>query len=318
MRGQNRNGGIPVETPTSWHRMVDTLYAGSFDKKLDRFRSPYVFRGTTQIWPLRTSLHRMQHPPELIPKIERALRRNFKKYAHSDATAAGDSDWRWLVIAQHHGLPTRLLDWTFSPFAALHFATEELEDMDQDGEIWMVDFIETRRWLPESMLQVLTDDFAWGFSVEMLEKRFPRVEELEVLKGLAPEFVLFFEPPSLDPRIVNQSGLFSLMNQPHADLGAWLARKTRERPKLAKRVIVPAALKWEIRDKLDQMNLTERVIYPGLDGLSKWLKRWYSPKSGTAAPARDATDGERRPTRARKKKKKTTTTTTTTAEPALG
>ena len=55
----------------------------------------------------------------------------------------------------------------------------------------------------------------------------------------------------------------------------WLAN----RPDLYFRIILPARLKWEVRDKLDQANITERVLLPGLGGLSRWLHRHYSPRA---------------------------------------
>src|SRR5881392_3811210 len=88
------------------------------------------------------------------------------------------------------------------------------------------------------------------------------------------EFALFFEPPSLDDRIVNQFALFSMMSSPSARLDDWLLR---QRPDLVRRIIIPAKLKWEVRDKLDQANITERVLFPGLDGLGRWLRRHYMP-----------------------------------------
>jgi hypothetical protein len=87
-------------------------------------------------------------------------------------------------------------------------------------------------------------------------------------------FFAFIEPPSLDTRILNQFALFSLMSDPASSLDQWV----RTHPRLCRRVLVPAELKWEVRDKLDQANINERTLLPGLDGLSRWLERYYYPR----------------------------------------
>jgi hypothetical protein len=59
-----------------------------------------------------------------------------------------------------------------------------------------------------------------------------------------------------------------------AELNHW----SDDHPELVRKIVVPAGLKWEVRDKLDQANVTERVLFPGLDGLSRWLARQYVPR----------------------------------------
>src|SRR3954452_11309773 len=113
------------------------------------------------------------------------------------------------------------------------------------------------------------------FTTELLGELVP---DLGGLARLGGAFVLFVEPPSFDERIVNQYALFSLTSRPDLPLHDWLA----ERNDLWRKLVIPAGLKWEVRDKLDQANVTERVLFPGLDGLSRWLKRSYTPKPGAA------------------------------------
>jgi hypothetical protein len=136
-----------------------------------------------------------------------------------------------------------------------------------------VNYLKTNEHLPRPLQQVLKAEGSDVFTTEMLGAA---ADSLPHLDALTPDpFVLFLEPPSLDDRITNQFALFSLMSSPVSRLDEWL----RGKPDCWLRIVVPAKLKWEVRDKLDQANVTERVLLPGLDGLSRWLRRYYSPKS---------------------------------------
>ena len=65
------------------------------------------------------------------------------------------------------------------------------------------------------------------------------------------------------------------MSAPTARIDDWI----EHHPALCRKIVIPAALKWEVRDKLDQCNVTERVLFPGLDGLSRWLARQYRARA---------------------------------------
>jgi len=253
----------------SWPELQEQLFSDSWQEKLSRFRSTFAFRGRNDAAEdLRTSLIRLGGD---VRAIETPLLRSFRRYTRREAVPS-DSAWDWLALAQHHGLPTRLLDWTYSPLVALHFATASLERFDRDGVVWMLDYVEAQQEAPEQLRRLLADNAMDVFSGELLGEVVAGLAELERLA--AEDYVVFLEPPALNERIVNQYSLFSLLSRPDVRLDEWL----ESRPHLARRVIVPAELKWEARDKLDQANLTERVLFPGLDGLSRWLARYYAPR----------------------------------------
>jgi hypothetical protein len=254
----------------SWEELQKALFAGSWRPDLQRFRSTYAFRGLSKAENgLETSLARLGGNYE---QMEPHLLRNFRKYA-SRTAVEDDSIWNWLALAKHHGLPTRLLDWSFSPFVAMHFATYEIDHFQQDSIIWAVDFTMVHREVPQKLHDLLKEEGSDVFTVDMLAASAATLKDFDRLSGSL--FTVFFEPPSLDERIVNQYALFSMMSSPDGDLQEWL----EERPGVYRKISIPAELKWEIRDKLDQANITERVLFPGLDGLSAWLKRLYKPKS---------------------------------------
>jgi hypothetical protein len=257
-----------------WLDIVDDLYAGSWNAALGRFRSPYAFRGVNSAsHTLASSLLRLAGRRADMRRLEMALLRNFRKYAYGEV-AAIDSIWHWLALGQHRGLPTRLLDWSYSPLVALHFATEDPQTFGVDGVVWCVNFVEANKKLPLRLRNMLEREGSDTFTVEMLRS----LGELRDFDALRREpFVVFIEPPALDRRILNQLALFSLMSSPSERLDDWL----EEHPELCRKVRIPASLKWEIRDKLDQANVNERVLFPGLDGLSRWLARYYRPTAHT-------------------------------------
>lgn len=251
----------------TWTELQEAVFEDSWQPSLSRFRSRYVFRGVPRSQhALETSLQTSR-----LEASERHLLTSFRKYALRNPVH-GDSVWNWLSVAKHHGLPTRLLDWTYSPFVAMHFATHDLSHFDDDAAIWCVDYRKMNDLLPKPIRKVLKEENVNILTTELLEHVAKTLDEFDSLSR--DDFVVFFEPPSLDERIVNQFALFSLPSGARMSLQALLEERAAYR-----RIIIPAALKWEVRDKLDQANITERVLFPGLDGLSQWLRRYFMTRT---------------------------------------
>lgn len=247
----------------SWLDLQEELFNFPPHPEHGRYRSPFAYRGIDSAkFDLLTSLMRIENTG-----MESHLLRNFKKFARS-LLKDKHNDWELLAVAQHHGLPTRLLDWSFSPYVALHFATSDIFRYREDGAVWCLDISKVHEQLPSDFKERLDQEKSLVFTVDLLDEVCHDIKEFDTKKEY-DDFVICLDPPSIDERIVNQYAMFTVMTNPNRKLDDWL----KQYPNLYKKIIIPAGLKLEVRDKLDQANINERIIYPGLQGISAWLKR---------------------------------------------
>ncbi|MBQ7183034.1 MAG: FRG domain-containing protein [Clostridia bacterium] len=251
----------------SWEDLQKVIFDGVWDSKIRRYRNNCIYRGMGDAsWDLSPSLIRAcAHDLTL----EKQMLRSLKKYGYADLNGA-TSVWQILTIGQQYGLPTRLLDWTYSPLVAAHFATEDQDQFGLDGVIYCADLDQMNELLPQVLRNRLKADRANVFSIDTLDHLAMDLEDLTYLEEGRP-FTLFFEPSSLVDRIANQYALFSLCSDPRVCLDEMPGADA-----FLKKITLPAAVKLEIRDKLDYINISERMIYPGLDGICKWITRRYA------------------------------------------
>ncbi|MBQ7488027.1 MAG: FRG domain-containing protein [Clostridia bacterium] len=251
----------------NWDELQIAIFDDVWDEKIKRYRDNRIYRGCSDLtWSLTPSLNRVCGHDL---KLEFQVLRSFRKYGYAELADYTDP-WKLLTVAQHHGLPTRLLDWTYSPLVAAHFATEDISKYDRDGVIFCLNVPDFKRYLPDALRRRLEQTSSNIFSIDMLEKVAPKLEDLV---GLSDEpYVLFFEPSSMIDRIANQYALFSVVSDSAVLLDEIIEKHGID----CTRYIIPKEVKLEIRDKLDYINISERMIYPGLDGICRWITRRFS------------------------------------------
>ena len=255
--------------------LLPLLTEQEYRADLDRNRSPYIYRGMSDSsFTMYTSLSRNCKSRQ--NHLEPAILENFAKYAINDEPSIGSSVWRQMILGQHYGLPTRLLDWTQSALVGLNFAmTEEnLEEMDKhDCMVWRINMSEMVELLPNNYKYAVYDKHSTIFTVDML-KELTGNSLKQYDRDMGDSAMVIIEPPSLNQRIINQHSFFAVVPMGIEDIEGFLDKNTKDTVKY----IIDKNLRWRVRDMLDQLNMSERIVYPGLEGLSKWIARHYYVK----------------------------------------
>jgi hypothetical protein len=250
---------------------VDVVTPREPDPKTGRRRDTGVFRGGSYAThPLLTSLDRLggMNPPHTKVDLEEHILRNFIRYSrpHLD-DARPHNDWELLIAAQHHGVPTRLLDWTYSPLVAAFFATRPTHGDERNRVVWRLDWQSVHRQFNLPALALLIQDLDTLHGAQSLTPW----KLFSMKDGRA--FACMIEPPSLDTRIVAQAATFTLTSTTCQSFDEFLEAQGL-RDALTK-YLLPAEHVGRFRDQLDLVGIDERRLFPDLDGVASAIQRYY-------------------------------------------
>ncbi|KLP57148.1 hypothetical protein ABR39_06340 [Enterobacter genomosp. O] len=221
---------------TKYHGVISSFRKKFIDKNI-------VYRGMTNAkWELKPSIGRLDIDDPIRESTERRIFEQFKQQALPYLDFTPRNEWEWLALAQHHGLPTRLLDWTTNPLIALYFSVED-DASDSDSVVWL--YIDDAR-------SVVMDSFSEQSDAY----------NSDPLKIPADRDALIFEPAHLNKRIIAQNGLFTVHSTPTKPFY----------PEKIYKVIIPARVRKKLKEQLYYYGIHEGAVYPGLDGLSRKIK----------------------------------------------
>ena len=199
---------VELEVVKSWHHFVEIVDLYDMGPP---HQPIFLFRGQANSdWPLVPSLIRMAKrsalKPEHVSALEDQLLGEFMKQAHlhlSPRTIPLKGDLlSWWTLMQHHHAPTRLLDWTYSPFIALYFACEQLDQ--QEGAVWMV----ASKHVSDQMAEKFPD--CAGNATRALQEKFYKSQS-------GPDFLEFIERNTQTAQMVAQQTMHSVSTGPLAD-----------------------------------------------------------------------------------------------------
>lgn len=201
---------------------------------------------------------------DLVPKVGRFIStrsrsyfdetkifQRFKEYAHAYLDRIPANDWEWLALAQHHGLPTRLLDWTTNPLVALYFAVTEIN---------------------LQKAQIDKPDYKVGSAFYILNYKHGHIYSGEDMNPFELDKVWLFFPPHISRRISSQGGLFTIQPNLRKPLNEQI-----EPDHIQKYRILPDT-RDDIRRELRLYGVHSASMFPDLNGISAYLQTLLSER----------------------------------------
>lgn len=280
---------LPVKTFEDLVTEEKTIHSWEdFQHWLTSFTVGGCFRGHREAsWNLTTTLDRAVlkaysidtydiHSTNLVrvnpQDNERAVLVEFQRGAHHyhATTPTPDHVVDWLALMQHYGAPTRLLDWTRSPYVALYFAMQE--ESNGDAALWAIDL----QWFEERSSDLLhqhNKDCPDGSDFRAACEYTDRI----LFREDNPYVIVSASPMRLNERMLAQRGhlLCSLRNDNVAPfsavfLGMLIQPSVVDRQVVSK-IVIDKGRRISFLEKLRQMNIHSASLFPGLDGFARSL-----------------------------------------------
>jgi hypothetical protein len=228
-------------------------------------------------------------------ELEHEMRIDFTSYGHllngtNQAKTAAD----WYFLMQHHGVPTRLLDWTTNALAALFFPLDELRaKRERDTAtksarkatvaVWMVDSY----WLSCRLSDVWNSPLlAWsGDASAYIPSLEELIDNMGESKAKVPKHVMPIEPPAMHPRVAAQEGRFMIFGRTQDLLDEDLLLE-RQNGGSGIEELRLAQIRFEVDDvdarlrELAQLGVSRRTLFPDLAGLADFVTWKHLHKVG--------------------------------------